>query len=221
MLRATCFNGVTVYIISREAVFARMLELELAEVGLRAVRADSMPLDSAENGEMRVFIVSSEILDEDPQLRADVEFGYSDAGSGSAGRYFKRPIVVEELVCAVLELITASVDCSAVVPKAEAVPTLSDPPPAGLELDEVSGAFSYNGEALALTDTERALLIALYENRGAAVSREALLERVWGRSEGAKTNLTDVYIRYLREKLDDRFDVRLIVSVRGKGYMLR
>ena len=84
-----------------------------------------------------------------------------------------------------------------------------------------NGEFSYNGEPLTFTETEKALLTALYENRGNAVSRDELLERVWGRNEGVKSNLTDVYIRYLREKLDDRFDVRLILSVRGKGYMLR
>ena len=172
---------------------------------------------------MRVFTVSSEVLNKYPDLRAHIEFGYSDEGTGRAERYFKIPFSVSEFLCAVrgfADRLTNGTEA----PQAEkaAVQTAVAEPPAGLVFDADKNVFSYNGEALVFTETERALLIALYENRGNAVSREELLHRVWGRAEsGSRTNLTDVYIRYLREKLDDRFDVRLISSVRGKGYMLK
>ena len=229
LLNNALFSNATVWVVSRDAVFARMLELELREAGLNAVRGEEMPTEAAEADKMRVFTVSSEIVTENPELQTDIEFGYSETGSGRAGRYFKRPFAVEALIQAVIELLYASSDENAISVAVEAVTVASkaqestadsSPAAAGLVLED-SGEFSYNGESLTFTETEKALLTVLYENRGNAVSREELLERVWGRSEGAKTNLTDVYIRYLREKLDDRFDVRLILSVRGKGYMLR
>ena len=229
LLNNALFSNTTVYVVSRDTVFARMLELELTEVGLTAVRCEAMPTDAAETDEMRIFTVSSEILEGAPELRTDIEFGYSETGTGRAERYFKRPFAVEALIEAVIETVYSSCAANGInavnLHKTATVQTVEAPPhkeetAVGLAMDG-NGEFSYNGEPLTFTETEKALLTALYENRGNAVSRDELLERVWGRNEGVKSNLTDVYIRYLREKLDDRFDVRLILSVRGKGYMLR
>ena len=229
LLNNALFSNATVWVVSRDAVFARMLELELKEAGLNAVRGEEMPTEAAETDKMRVFTVSSEIMTENPELQTDIEFGYSETGSGRAGQYFKRPFAVEMLIEAVIEMLCVSDNANAlhtaaptrtVATQTVETPRVKEEIAVGLVLDG-NGEFSYNGEPLTFTETEKSLLTALYENRGNAVSREELLERVWGRSEGAKTNLTDVYIRYLREKLDDRFDVRLILSVRGKGYMLR
>ena len=234
LLNNALYADATVYVISRDTVFARMIELELAEAGLNAIRSEEMPTDAAETDKLRVFTVSSDVLEENDGLRADVEFGYSHMGSGRAERYFKRPFAIEELVKAVVErveeygrakTVSAVADGGTVTAEGtaqeETATEITSSTSTGLALNAESGEFTYNGEALSFTETERALLTVLYENRGTAVSREELLERVWGRNEGAKTNLTDVYIRYLREKLDDRFDLRLILSVRGKGYMLR
>ena len=58
-------------------------------------------------------------------------------------------------------------------------------------------------------------------NRGVAVSRSELLDKVWGYSYVGDTNVGDVYIRYLRCKLDDPFHVKLIHTVRGVGYLFR
>ena len=229
LLNNALFSNATVYVLSRDAVFARMLELELKEAGLNAVRGEEMPTEAAETDKMRVFTVSSEIMTENPELQTDIEFGYSETGSGRAGRYFKRPFAVEMLIEAVIEMLCVSDNANAlhtvaptrtVAAQTVETPQVKEEIAVGLVLDG-NEDFSYNGEPLTFTETEKSLLTALYENRGNAVSREELLERVWGRSEGAKTNLTDVYIRYLREKLDDRFDVRLILTVRGKGYMLK
>lgn len=232
ILRHPALDGVTVYVISREAVFARMLELELAEAGLTAVRRETFPDEQPDNGETWVFTVSSEALAENTGRRAHIEFGFSDSGSGRSERYFKRPFATDDLVRTVAELALANgtpSDGEGIghaprsapqnAPTTEA--TLS---PSGLIRDGEGKRFLYNGEPLPLTETEFSLLSMLFERRGEAVSREELLTRVWGRSEGEnarKTNLTDVYIKYLREKLDDRYDVRLILSVRGKGYMLK
>ena len=229
LLNNALFSNATVYVVSRDTVFARMLELELNEAGLNVIRDEELPADAVQTDKLRVFTVSSEILESDPELRADIEFGYSEQGTGRARRYFQRPFAVESLIEAVIELICNfgntngskaidEIQDTTVQPKD--IQPVKEKAADGLAQDG-NGDFSYNGEPLTFTETEKSLLTALYENRGNAVSREELLERVWGRNEGAKTNLTDVYIRYLREKLDDRFDVRLILTVRGKGYMLK
>lgn len=83
---------------------------------------------------------------------------------------------------------------------------------------EASGKFFYGKNELSLTSTERELLSALYKKRGNVLSREELASIVW--KGNVASNVIDVYINYLRSKLDHRFNVRLIVSVRNKGYTL-
>ena len=72
-----------------------------------------------------------------------------------------------------------------------------------------------------LTQREFALLHMLMENRGIVLSRERLLEKVWGYDYAGETNVVDVYIRYLRAKIDDCFGEKYIHTVRGVGYVLR
>ena len=74
---------------------------------------------------------------------------------------------------------------------------------------------------LTLTNREFELLRALMQNRGIVLSRERLLEQVWGYEYFGETNVVDVYIRYLRQKIDDSFGVKLIHTVRGVGYVFR
>ncbi len=80
------------------------------------------------------------------------------------------------------------------------------------------GEFHFRGEKLSLTKKENALLELLYENRGSVLDRSTL-QAVFG--DDGESNVVDVYIRYLREKLDLRFDERMIVTVRNRGYMLK
>ena len=70
-------------------------------------------------------------------------------------------------------------------------------------------------------DREFDLLKILMENRGIVLSRNTLIERVWGYDYIGETNVVDVYIRYLRGKIDDAFGLKLIQTVRGVGYVLR
>ena len=80
---------------------------------------------------------------------------------------------------------------------------------------------TFCGEPIRLSAREAELLRYLYDRRGEAVSREQILHDVWGYCYFGKTNEVDVYIRYLRKKLDEPFGVRMIVSARGCGYLLR
>jgi len=61
----------------------------------------------------------------------------------------------------------------------------------------------------------------LLENKGIVLSRETILERVWGYDFEGETNAVDVYIRFLRSKIDEAFGLKLISTVRGVGYVIR
>lgn len=73
----------------------------------------------------------------------------------------------------------------------------------------------------ALSSREFALLDALLQRRGEVLSRALILEKVWGLSHDPTTNVVDVYIRYLRQKLDVEGQPSIIETLRGRGYRLR
>ena len=77
------------------------------------------------------------------------------------------------------------------------------------------------GEEIELTKKEYDLLVYLIKNEGIVVSRDKLLNNVWGYDYTGETNIVDVYIRYLRSKIDDPYEQKLIHTVRGVGYVLR
>ena len=77
------------------------------------------------------------------------------------------------------------------------------------------------GQNVELTKKEFDLLRCLLENKGRVLTREALLDAVWGFDFMGETNSVDVYIRFLRSKLDDAFDLKLIHTVRGVGYVIK
>jgi len=74
--------------------------------------------------------------------------------------------------------------------------------------------------AISLTKREFDLLEYLMKNRGIVLTREQILERVWGLDYEGEANVVDVYIRYLRSKMDEPFEPKLIHTVRGFGYVL-
>lgn len=89
-----------------------------------------------------------------------------------------------------------------------------------LEVNRVEHTVSCEGRPVTLTGKEFALLEHLLLNRGHAVSRATLLEQVWKMQPEASTNVVDVYVNYLRRKLNNGADVPLIQTVRGQGYAI-
>lgn len=89
-----------------------------------------------------------------------------------------------------------------------------------LELNRLDHTVSRGGIQVGLTNKEFALLEHLMLNRGRCVSRTELLETVWKLEPSQTTNIVDVYVNYLRHKLDDMPPATLIRTVRGKGYMI-
>ena len=77
------------------------------------------------------------------------------------------------------------------------------------------------GETVELTKKEYALLEYLMRNKRTVLTRDQILQEVWGYDYVGDTNVVDVYIRYLRAKLDDRFHEKYIHTVRGVGYVVK
>lgn len=89
-----------------------------------------------------------------------------------------------------------------------------------LELDRVRRKVQRAGRPIELTQKEMAVLEFMMENLGHAVTRGQLYERVWNSRDEGLTNLVDVYVNYLRTKIDKDFDVKLIQTIRGVGYKM-
>jgi len=89
-----------------------------------------------------------------------------------------------------------------------------------LELDRVSHAVRRGPHNIELSPKEFALLEYLMRNEGQPVSRTAIVEKVWKLSYDTMTNVVDVYINYLRRKVDNGYDRALIQTIRGVGYQI-
>ena len=91
----------------------------------------------------------------------------------------------------------------------------------GLEIDTDKRMVTVNGTVLDLTKKEYELLLYLVQNKNIVLSREQILNEVWGYSYIGETNVVDVYIRYLRSKIDEAFGIKYIHTIRGVGYYVK
>jgi len=88
-----------------------------------------------------------------------------------------------------------------------------------IDLDKFS--VSRNGKEINLSPREFSLLKFLARNKGKVLSRDVILNRVWNYPIDVQSRAVDVYIGYLRNKIDQGFEKRLIHTVRGFGYMIK
>lgn len=126
--------------------------------------------------------------------------------------YMTKPFSLEELVARLRGLLRRS---AFMTPEAEAVLKVGD-----LELDGPSRAVTRGGEPIALSLTEYELLRYLMQNPRRALDRKEILSRVWNYDFGGRSSVVDLYVSYLRRKVDAGRDP-MIHTVRGVGYMLR
>jgi two-component system OmpR family response regulator len=91
----------------------------------------------------------------------------------------------------------------------------------GLSLDPAARSVERDGEGIELSPTEFAMLEALMRRPGVVLSRLQLLELVWDGAYENRSNVVDVYVRYLRAKIDEPFGTDSIETVRGAGYRWR
>jgi len=90
-----------------------------------------------------------------------------------------------------------------------------------LYIEPASYSAGYGEESISLTKKEFDLLLYLWQHEHTAITRDELLSHVWGYEYAGDTNIVDVYIRYLRQKVDDRFGIKTIHTIRAVGYMFR
>ena len=91
---------------------------------------------------------------------------------------------------------------------------------ADLEIDRLAQQVRRGGQRIELTGKEYALLEYLMTNAGRVLSRTMIIEHVWDQSFDGATNIVDVYVRHLRNKIDEPFERKLIRTVRGVGYAI-
>lgn len=90
-----------------------------------------------------------------------------------------------------------------------------------LKLDIDKHLVTYEDNHIDLTKKEFDLLLYLMENKNIVLTRDKILQTVWGYDYLGDTNIVDVYIRYLRSKIDSKYNKKLIHTVRGVGYTLK
>ncbi|WP_410771236.1 response regulator transcription factor [Fontibacillus sp. BL9] len=127
-----------------------------------------------------------------------------------ADDYMPKPIEIEELLARLRTIKRRVRAAEATVYEA-----------GDLELNVSAHTATRSGQSIELSAREFELLHMLMKNKNRALSRETLLDQVWGTQFMGQTNVVDVYIRYLRSKMDDGFGTRLIHTLRGVGYVLR
>ena len=148
-----------------------------------------------------------------------------DAG---AVDYITKPFAIEELLArirvalklygnrAALAAAGASAEAAEDVKKDEGVLTWEK-----LVLSIPRHEVKYDGHLIELTNREFLMLQTLLQNMDIVLSRDTLLEKVCGYDYVGETNVIDVYIRYLRSKIDDEYDVKMSQTVRGVGYVIK
>lgn len=129
-----------------------------------------------------------------------------------ANDYVTKPFAIEEL----LARIRAALKAGRQLVSKENTLQLGN-----LKLDTDMYKVTYGTEIIELTKKEFDLLHYFLENKNIVLTRDKILQAVWGYDYIGDTNIVDVYIRYLRSKIDDKYNIKLIHTVRGVGYILK
>jgi two-component system response regulator ArlR len=131
-----------------------------------------------------------------------------------ADDYVTKPFAIEELLARIRVALKRRQTNQKEAAKAEDVLSVGD-----LHIFKLQHRVAFKDEEIALSKKEYDLLLYMMENRGIVLDREKLIEKVWGYDFVGDTNVTDVYIRYLRSKIDQHYGVNFIKTIRGVGYI--
>ena len=226
-----------ILIIEDEEKIARFIELELIHEGYEAEKcADGRTgLEMAEGGDFSLVLLDImlpelnglEVLrrlrrtSDVPVIMLTARDAVMDKVAGldqGADDYITKPFAIEELLARIrLVLRRRSNNGHETAPA-----TPGDLLSCGeLTLSESHHEVKYAGNEIELTGREFDLLNTLLINKNIVLSREQLLGKVWGYDYMGETNVVDVYVRYLRSKIDEVYGISLIQTVRGVGYVIR
>jgi two-component system copper resistance phosphate regulon response regulator CusR len=128
-----------------------------------------------------------------------------------ADDYLVKPFSLDEL----------SARIRALLRRKSSIPELNMISISNLVVDTLNHQVKQNGKQVELTSKEYVLLVYMLHNKNRLLTRSQIANHVWGYDHDNLTNIVDVYIRYLRAKIDTDQDVKLIHTVRGSGYILR
>lgn len=220
-----------ILIVEDEEAIARFLELELRHEGYGVGKAADgrAGLEQALSGEydlvlldiMLPLLSGMEVIrrlrkeSQIPVIMLTARDTVMDKVSGldmGADDYITKPFAIEELLARIRTALRKR-------PKPEEPKSLLTCGP--VVMDVARHQVTCKGEPVELTSREFDVLKLMMENRQIVLSRDTFLAKVWGYDYVGETNVVDVYIRYLRSKIDDTYGVDLIHTVRGVGYVLR
>lgn len=220
-----------ILIVEDEEKIARFVELELMHEGYEVDKAfdGRTGLDKALTGNYSLIILDImlsklnglEVLRrvrkeyQTPVIMLTARDAVMDKVAGldaGADDYLTKPFAIEEL----LARIRVALKRKNIVEFETRKMTIGD-----VTLDVDRHEVSVKGEQVELTNREFELLHVLMENKGIVMDREKLINQVCGYDFVGETNTIDVYIRYLRAKIDDRYGIKLISTVRGVGYVIK
>ena len=196
-----------ILIIEDEKNLARFVELELKHEGYTTeVHYNGRTgLEAALNNEWDAILLDLML----PELNGlEVDHGADD--------YIVKPFAIEELLARLRALLRRiDIEGDKNVAKQTTI-TYRD-----LTIEKENRVVRRNSEMIELTKREYELLLTLMENVNVVLARDVLLNKVWGYETEVETNVVDVYIRYLRNKIDVPGEESYIQTVRGTGYVMR
>jgi len=188
-----------------EKVLAGKWDLVLLDVMLPEISGLEI-LRRIRNASVNVPVILLTARDSIPDKVTGLDLGAND--------YMTKPFQIEEL----LARIRASLRISKMQMKQEQEKILQVD---DLQVFVKSYSVKRANIDIELTPREFELLLYLMENKNIVLSREQILNHVWGYDFMADTNVVDVYIRYLRKKIDYEFEKQLIQTIRGIGYVIK
>jgi len=224
-------SGQKILIIEDEIKIARFLELELTYEGYNVQQCHDgrEGLDKAINEVFDIIILDVmlpslnglEVLRRLRQVSAvpvimlTAKDEIMDKVMGldiGADDYMTKPFAIEEL----LARIRTALKKAPIFKEITNILSIGD-----LSIDLDGHMVTFKNTSIELTKTEFDLLKYLIENKNIVLTRNKIIDTVWGYEYMGDTNVVDVYIRYLRSKIDDKFNKKFIYTVRGVGYLLK
>ena len=224
-----------ILVVEDEAKIARFVELELSHEGYEVDKAEdgraglelalSTDYDLILLDIMLPQISGMEVLrrlrreKDTPVILLTARDAVMDKVAGldaGADDYITKPFAIEELLARIrvaLKRHAATATSSAIATNALSAH--------GVTLDVDRHEVTAEGKPVELTNREFEILHALMANQNIVQTREALASAALGYDYIGESNVIDVYIRQLRSKIDDRFGIKLITTVRGVGYVIR
>ena len=223
---------IKILIVEDEEKIARFIELELIHEGYEIIKTNNgrTGLEIAEKEEVDLIILDImlpelnglEVLrrlrktSDIPVIMLTARDAVMDKVSGldaGADDYVTKPFAIEELLARIR---------TALKKRVVTIKKDTDVIKCGLlSLDKMRHRVTYDDIEIELTNREFTLLQILMENKNIVLNRDTLMEKVCGYDYIGETNLIDVYIRYLRTKIDDKFNIKIITTIRGVGYVIK